>query len=73
MSLHFYLSAALLFVCGSLLLTVAAAELSLHVLLTTAVLVAGLTVLLLRLAGWDAPNGEHCCQVGNTGPDMNEN
>ena len=47
-----------MFVCGALMLTVAAAELTLHVLLTTGVLVSALTVLTLRLITWYEPNGE---------------
>ncbi|XP_043197678.1 uncharacterized protein LOC122368102 [Amphibalanus amphitrite] len=55
-ALYFYLTAALLFVSGALLLTVAARELSLHVVLTTALPVAALAVLVFRLLTWDEPN-----------------
>ena len=64
MSLHFYLTAALLFVSGAFLLTAAAAELMLNVLLTTGVLVATLTVLTVRLAVWDEPNRELTARDG---------
>ena len=47
---------------GALLLTVAARELSLHVVLTTALPVAALAVLVFRLLTWDEPNGERGLQ-----------